>query len=167
MSAPVPNILRAFGIGLIIVGALFKIQHWPWVDGISIGAWGFSLSALVWRQSSGHPLVHKETARDLFAFGMVSVIVMRWLHIPGKGSALAVAVIGGAALLWSDRDLIFPGRGDKASKPVLFYTALILVTAGMLFRILHWPYGNVILLGGLAVVGFWFFASMYNGSAEQ
>jgi len=88
VSAPGPNILRAIGIGLIIVGALFKIQHWPWVDWISIGAWGFALSALVWRLSSGHPLVHKETARDLFAFGMISVIVMRSLHLPGKGSAL-------------------------------------------------------------------------------
>ena len=167
MSAPVPNILRAIGIGLIIVGALFKIQHWPWVDWISIGAWGFALSALVWRRSSGHPLIHKETARDLFAFGMISVIVMRSLHLPGKGSALAVAVIGGVALLWLDRDRIFPGRGDKASKPVLFYAALILVITGTLFRILHWPYGHVILLGGLAVVGFWFFASMYSGNDKK
>jgi hypothetical protein len=98
---------------------------------------------------------------------MISVIVMRSLHLPGKGPALAVAVIGGVALLWLDRDRIFPGRGDKASKPVLFYAALILVITGTLFRILHWPYGHVILLGGLAVVGFWFFASMYSGNDKK
>jgi hypothetical protein len=167
VSGAVPNVLRAIGIGLVIVGALFKVLHWPWVDGISVGAWGFALSALVWRPLSGFPLFHKETARDLFAFGMVSLFVMRSLHFPGKGYALAVAVIGGLALLWLDRDRILPGRGDKASRPVLFYAALILVITGMLFRILHWPYANSILLGGLAVVGFWFFASMYNGSDEQ
>lgn len=122
---------------------------------------------MLWRPLSAQPLIHKEAARDLFIFGMISVSVMRMLHLPGKGYALAVAVIGGIAVLWFDRDRFLPRRGDKGSKPWLFYTALVLVVGGTLFRILHWPYGNAMLLGGLAVVGWWFLSSMHGDSKEE
>ena len=130
MNARLPRLLRAVAVALIILGALFKIQHWPGTLEISYAAWGFAVVALLWWPLSGQPLLHKETARNLFTFGLVSSIVMGTLHLPGKGYALAVAVLGGIAVLWLDRDRFLPGKGDKGSKPWLFYTALVLVVGG-------------------------------------
>lgn len=160
MVARLPYVLRAIGIALVIIGALFKIQHWPWAGVFSIAAWGFILVAMVWRPLSGQPLVHKESARDLFFFGTVSSIVMRTFHLPGKVYAMAVALLGAIAWLWLDRDRFLFRSGEQASKPVLFYAAMAAVLLGTLFRIQHWPYGTELLIGGLALCAVWFFWSM-------
>ena len=159
-SRSVPNALRAFGIALVILGALFKIQHWPWSGEMQLAAWPLTLIAMVWRPLSGQPLVHWEAARDLFTFGTVSGIVMRTLHLPGKGFALAVAVIGGLAWLWFDRSRSWPSAGVGSAQPWFFYLAMASVLLGTLFRIRHWPYGSGLLYVGLALCAIWFFTSM-------
>lgn len=156
----VPDALRALGIALVILGALFKIQHWPWSVEMHVAAWPLILVAMVWRPLSGQPLVHREAARDLFTFGTVSGIVMRTLHLPGKGFALTVAVIGGVAWLWFDRSRFWPSAGERSAQPWLFYLAMATVLLGTLFRIQHWPYGTALLLGGLALCVIWFVSSM-------
>lgn len=144
----------------MIIGALFKIQHWPWSGAMLTAAWPLILIAMVWRPLSGQPLLQREAARDLFTFGLVSSIVMRELHLPGKGFALGVMILGVLAFLWYERDRFLPGKGDSGSKPWLFYLAMATVLLGTLFRIQHWPYGTELLLGGLALSAIWFFWSM-------
>jgi len=118
----------------------------------------------LWRPLRGQPLLHKEAARDLFTFGMVSVIVIRMLHLPGKGIALGVWVLGAIGLLWYERGRFFPGKGDKGSRPWLFYLALALVTIGTLFRIQHWPYSTTMLIGGLTLAAVWLYSTMRSDS---
>lgn len=158
---------RTIAIALVIIGALFKIQHWPGIEALAYTAWGFAVAALLWWPLSGQPLLHQESARNVFTLGLISSIVLGTLHLPGKGYALAIAVLGGVALLWLDRDRLLPGKSDKGSKPWLFYMALALVIVGTLFRIQHWPHGTVLLLGGLAVGGYWFFSSMHGERQEK
>lgn len=167
MISGVPQVLRAIAIVLVVVGAFFRIEHWPWTEVIFFAAWVLTLIALLWRPLGGQPLVNKEAARDLFTFGLVSVIVMRMLHLPGKGIALGVWILGAIGLLWYERDCFFPGKDDKASKPWLFYLALALVVIGTLFRIQHWPYSTAMLIGGLALAALWFWRSMMDDRKGQ
>lgn len=162
----IPDALRAIGVSMVIVAALFKIQHWPGADALSIAAWGAVFAAMVSRPLSGQVLLHIETARDLLVFGLVSSVVMRTFHLPGKGVALAVAVIGGVAVLWLERDRFLPGNGDRSSKPWLFYLAMAAVLFGTLFRIQNWPYGTELLLGGLLLCAIWFLRSMRSEDEE-
>ena len=166
MIPGLPKTLRVIGIVLVILGALFKIQHWPWTEVIFITAWAFTLIAMVWRPMSGQPMLSKEAMRDLFTFGMVSVIVMRMLHLPGKGYALAVAALGGVGLLWLDRDRIIPSGSGNGPRPLLFYTALLLVISGTLFRIQHWPHSTPLLISGLVLVGIWFLSTGEDDGKE-
>ena len=156
----VPKLLRAVSIGLVIIGVLLKLQHWPWAELFLVSAWPFTLVAMVWRPLSGLPLLKDEAARDVFTFAMISLVVMRMLHLPGKGYALALAVMSGVVLLWFDRDRILPGGDDRGTKPWLFYSALVLVMTGTVFRIQHWPFSTALIIGGLALGAIWFFATM-------
>lgn len=156
----IPKLLRSVSIGLVIIGALFKHQHWPWAEIFLVSAWPITLVAMVWRPLHGLPVDRNEAVRDVFAFAMISVVVMRMMHLPGKGYALALAILSGLVLLWSARDRILPGGGDGGTKPWLFYPALALVLTGTLFRIQHWPFSTTMIIGGLALAAFWFFTTM-------
>lgn len=156
----VPDALRAFGIALVILGALFKIQHWPWAVALQVASWPLILAAMIWRPLSGKPLLHRDAARDLFTFGLISGIVMRTLHLPGTGAALAIAGTGAMAWVWLDRSRYWPLTGDKSTRPWLFCLAMTAVLLGTLFRIQHWPYGSGLLYVGLALCAAWFFTSM-------
>jgi hypothetical protein len=158
--ASFPNVLRAIGLMLLIAGLFFKIQHWPWQELVLITAWAVILAGIVWRIALRRPIPRAVMARDLFTFGMVSLVVLRMLHLPGVWVALAVALVGGLAVLWFDRSRFWPTAGDRGSQPWLFYPALAMVLVGVLFRIQHWPYSTELLVGGLVMVAVWFLWSM-------
>ncbi len=162
----VPNALRAIGLAILIVGVLFRTERWPSQELILITAWALVLTAIVWRVALRKPIPPSVIARDLFTFGMVSLVTMRMMHLPGVWVALGVSVIGGLAVLWFDRSRFWPTAGDRGSQLWLFYPALGLVAAGTLFRIQHWPYGTELLIGGLVVVAVWFFWSMRSEGNE-
>lgn len=159
-GGPILTTLRAAAFATVIVGALFKIQHWPGAHMLQLVAWVLSLVVLVARPVMTGAIVSREAARDLFTFGLLSAIVMRTLHLPDHGFALGAMVVGGLALLWYDRGRFLPGNSDASAKPWLFYTALVLVLVGTLFRIQHWPYSTLLLISGLVLCGVWFFWSM-------
>lgn len=161
-----PDNLRVIGIVLVILGALFKLEHWPGSGVLFLVAWAVTLAAILWRLVVRRRIIPKEAARDLFTLGFVSIVVMRALHLPDRGITLAVTVIGALGVLWYERDRILPGKGGKGNKPWLFYLAMALVLADTVFRIEHWPYGTALLIGGLAMAAIWFFATM-GGSREE
>jgi len=155
-----PTLLRAVAFGVLILGLLFKIQHWPGAHLFLLAAWGLALILLIVRLVSRAPIVPKEVARDVFTLALLSVIVMRMLHLPGRGFALGGMVLAALGLFWYERDRILPGKGDRGAMPWLFYPALVLIITGTAFRIQHWPYSTTLILGGLALAAIWFFSSM-------
>jgi hypothetical protein len=69
----------------------------------------------------------------------------------------------GVGEFWND------GRSAAPSRiSVTVYTmTFLLVIAGTIFRIQHWPYGNLLLIGGVVCCAIWFgveFLSKRKGS---
>ncbi len=159
-NASIPDALRAAGLAALVLGVLLELDDGPWMEVLLIGAWGMVLIAILWRMALRRPIPPEVIARDLFTFGMVSLVVMRMLHLPGTWVALGVAMVGGLGVLWLDRSRIWPAAGEGTAQPWLFYAAMAAVLLGTLFRIQHWPYGTELLIGGLALCAVWFFWSM-------
>ena len=156
------HVLRSVAIALVIVGCLFKIQHWPYAVPLFIVAWVSVLLAFVLRLGSGQ-LLHILNAKNTFSLGIISYVVLRMLHWPGTQYALGVTLIGGIAWLWFRRDIYT----TKGPKPILFYGAIVLVVLGMLFRIQHWPYSSTLLIIGLVIAAAWFFSPSHSDDNTQ
>ncbi|MGD1847626.1 MAG: hypothetical protein ACFB10_19725 [Salibacteraceae bacterium] len=47
------------------------------------------------------------------------------------------------------------------------FLAFMLVAGGLLFRIMHWPGGDLLLIGGLAVAVIWFILAFFYSKAKK
>ena len=99
---------------------------------------------------------------NLRAFGLAGLIagtLFKILHWPGAGylvlgSALLTAV---ALVLRTARQ-----RGPwtiEISKPGWFVPAVVAALYGMVFKTLHWPGANILLLLGMTAIIFWILAT--------
>lgn len=150
--------LRA-AIGTVLVGILFKLQHWPGTGTLLVsGVLGIVLLYPL-RYAAKRPKVFLDHIKLGLALTWPTSWLMQVQHWPyAQPLGLAAAAFGlvwisqaGVAEFWNDRERRMPGRLTK----VLFTLGLVLVTAGTLFRIQHWPYATVLLLAGLGCCGLW------------
>jgi len=158
--------LRTISFLVLLVWLLFSFQTWPAANLVIMIAWLFALSAMIVGLVRGTSVVSREASLDLLLLALMSVILMRSLHLPGRIVPVVVMVLAGIALLWFDRDRLWLG-GARAGPKALFYATIILVLAGTFFRIQHWPYSTAMLIGGLALAAAWFFSSMKDDRKEQ
>ncbi len=153
--------MRAASVGLVIISLIFSLGHWPGHRNMLIGAWLVAALVLTCRAFGGmRQFLSEEGARDVFTMGMISVFILRKLHLPGGGYALGLALLGGVAFLYFKRHSFIPGRSDNMARPWLFYVSLGLVLTGTIFRIQHWPYSSEMLFSGLIATAICFFASL-------
>lgn len=155
-----PDTLRTISLSLLIFAVLFRILHWPWSDAVLVIAWSAAVTAMVARVAARVPLTLEVAVRDLFSFGLVSVLAMTMLHLPGRGVAWAILALGAVGTAWYDRYRFLPIKGASPLSGWLFLTATGLILAGALFRIQHWPHASPLLISGLVVAGFWFLVGM-------
>ncbi len=161
-----PDTLRSISLGLLIVAVLFRIQHWPWTEAVLVIAWLVAVSAVVARIVAPVPLTGEVAVRDLFFIGLVSVLAMTMLHLPGRGVAWAILGLGAIGTLWYDRSRYLPLKGSSSRSSWFFIAAAALILVGVLFRIQHWPYSTELLISGLVFSAVWFFASMRSKGNE-
>jgi len=159
------NTMKISGIaGTIMFGfaTLFKIQHWPGAGfmmtlGAVILAFVFMPSALgvLWKET------HNKNKLFLFisAFfaGMFFIlgILFKIQYWTGAGIILSLAALFGIfffvpALLVSK----LQDQENKSKKPVYIFGAagIICYTAGMLFKIQHWPLAGLLMVLGVIVL---------------
>jgi hypothetical protein len=158
------KLLRVGWILALVLGTLFKLEHWPYANQLFLLSWLLTLLALLMRLITQGFQPPVDIARDTFHFGVVSLIVMRVFHLPGKGYALGLMVLGGLAVLWHERRSYLPGANERWYRPWLFTSALVLVVVGVLFRIQHWPHSSLLLVAGLSAGAAWMISA---GRQEQ
>ncbi len=155
-----PDTLRAISLGLLILAVLFRIQHWPWTEAMLVIAWLVAVAAVVARVAARGPLTVELAVRDLFFFGLVSVLAMTMLHLPGRGVAWTILAIGAVGTAWYNRYRFLPFKGASPLSGWLFLAASALILVGALFRIQHWPYASAMLIAGLVLAGCWYVVTM-------
>src|SRR5688572_2898957 len=90
--------LRAAAIALVIIGALFKIQHWPWSGLMFLTSLLLGAISVVLRLAGPSPIDRKELVRDISMLLLVGYAVMRMMHLPYKDVVLWSGM--GATFLW-------------------------------------------------------------------
>lgn len=152
--------------GTLLLGfaALFKIMHWPGAGiMIILGALALALifmpSALtvLWKEThSGKRLFLYISA---FIFGMLFIagVVFKIQHWPASGLILSLAV-GSLALLFLPALLAAKLKDqENRSKKIIYILGalgMFSYTAGLLFKIQHWPLATPLLSAGLALIFF-------------
>ena len=161
------NTMKISGIaGTVLLGfaALFKIMHWPGA-GIMLMLGGFIVAFVF--MPSALTVLWKEThnTRRLFLYvsafisGMLFItgVVFKMQHWPGAGIILSLAVLSGLffflpALLAGK--LVDQQSRSKKAVYILGALGLFLYTAGLFFKIQHWPLATISLSAGLVLIYF-------------
>ena len=160
-----PDTLRAISLGVLIVAVLFRILHWPGADLVLVIAWLVAVAGVVARITARVPLTVEVVVRDLFFFGLVSVLVMTMLHLPGRAMAWTILAVGAVGTAWYNRFL--PHKGASRLSGWLFVSAACFILVGALFRIQHWPFASAMLISGLVLAACWFAVSMRNDKGRN
>lgn len=162
-----PDTLRAISLGVLIVAVLFRILHWPGADLVLVIAWLVAVAAVVARITARVPLTVEVVVRDLFFFGLVSVLVMTMLHLPGRAMAWTILAVGAVGTAWYNRYRFLPLKGASRLSGWLFVSAACFILVGALFRIQHWPFASAMLISGLVLAACWFAVSMRNDKCRN
>ncbi|TNE54237.1 MAG: hypothetical protein EP338_08720 [Bacteroidetes bacterium] len=76
-----------------------------------------------------------------------------------------ILIFGGIAFLANI--LAFQSEGKNANYNLIFWIGSIIVFAGLIFRIMHWPYGYILIILGGLVLGVSFFYNPFANREED
>lgn len=161
------NTMKISGIaGTILLGfaALFKIQHWPTAGilltlGALILAFVFMPSALgvLWKETrSGNRLILFLSAFLAGGFFILGTL-FKVQHWPAAGLMLTLAAF--FAIFFLVPSLLmnrFRYEENKQKRPVYVIGALglIFLSAGLFFKMMHWPLATILMASGLPLFFF-------------
>ncbi len=140
---------------LLIVGILFKINHWPWAGilltfGFFILCFFFLPSAyyIMHRENKERSLIFLYVSAFLGSVGFFLGILFRVQHWPGGAPLLTLGTIF-LCFLFSPALLWYLFKQAESGKEKVAYTfaivAGIIFFLGFLFKINHWPGGSRLL----------------------
>lgn len=104
--------------------------------------------------------------RSIGIAGLILGILFKTLHWPGAGEivvASSVVVIATLSLL------LIRQRGPlsvQLHRPAMLVGSVIAVVTGGMFKVMHWPGANMLLLAGLSVCAAWFLLSPMRSQAK-
>ncbi|MCF8296312.1 MAG: hypothetical protein K9J13_02105 [Saprospiraceae bacterium] len=155
-------------IGILLIGILFKIQHYPYADWIVSIAFT-SISVLyIFR------FVNKKKKTLLNILKLVLVVswsingIFTLLHLPFGYIFGLISSVSFIAWFWLEGFAYFGNRNSKDSNPMLnisnwiYSISAILILVGAFFRISHWPGGILLLISGLILAFIWFVFEIFD-----
>ena len=110
------------------------------------------------------------TSMNLRALGLAGLIVgvlFKLLHWPGAGYIVllsALLTVVGLVLRMTR------GRGPwtiEISKPGWFAPAIVTALCGMMFKTMHWPGANILLMLGMMATAVWVLATQLRPAARM
>jgi len=152
------------GTVLLAFAAMFKIMHLAGA-GIMLSLGGLTLAFIF--VPSALVILWKETrsGKRLFLFisaffaGMLFIMgaMFKIQHWEGAAIVLSLAAISGSLLFIPALLASKLREQDNKTKRLVYVvgaTGLLCYIIGMLFRIQHWPWSNLLLMGGMIVIFF-------------
>ncbi len=140
-------------IGFLIIGAMFKIMHWPAANVIVIG----SLLSIGLFSAARFIAIKTKVALDyirlMLAESFVINAIFGFLHWPYKVIPWTLLFISFILWIWFDGFAFSQNKTPKEKIPdVILIIGGILVVFGVIFKIMHWPYAGIMLLIGFVGV---------------
>ncbi len=147
--------LRSIGIAGLIIGALFKMQHWPGANVIALAGGLLTVAAVVIALAT-RPFTLAFGLRSLAGVLLVATVVLKMLHWPFADLAFYGAVGSIVGIIILERGTLDLRRVMTVQLPWLLFGALALVLLGSLFKVMHWPGASIQLVLGLTGCATWF-----------
>ena len=140
-------------IGFLIIGAMFKIMHWPAANVIVIG----SLLSIGLFSAARFIAIKTKVALDyirlMLAESFVINAIFGFLHWLYKVIPWTLLFISFILWIWFDGFAFSQNKTPKEKIPdVILIIGGILVVFGVIFKIMHWPYAGIMLLIGFVGV---------------
>ena len=154
------TLLLRFAVGVILLGTLFKIQHWPWADVLLIVGVTAVVSIYIPRYLAKQERRFMDHVKLLLVLSWSTGYLFSIMHWPYASVFTYIAapllliwiIKSGIGEFWNDSAATTPSTWSI----VLFVGGLGLVGMGTLFRMAHWPFGNAMLIVGFALCAAWF-----------
>jgi len=150
-----------------VVGALFKIMHWPFAGIIVVVALtAIAISSVLYFSSK----LEKSYIDQLAIVGIplwAAHTLLRLTRAPYQSEiriglfVIALLYVGYLVFKWYRDDKSKGIRGINLERSS-FVLGAILVAVGALFKIQHWPLAGPILISGLCVLCMNFLLSMFS-----
>ena len=147
--------LRSIGIAGIILGSLFKVQHWPGANVIALAGALLTITAVIIALTT-QPFSLSRGLRSLAGVLLVATVVLKMQHWPGAEVAFCGAIATAFAVLIMDREQLDPRRLFAAQLSWLLLGSLALTLGGVLFKVMHWPGASIQMVLGLTGCAVWF-----------
>ena len=155
-------------LSILIIGSLFKIMHWPFANLVTASmVVAFSLILIF------YPLRFWKKRNKLLVDYVKLLGVCAWairgvfsiLHL--NYSDILTLLFFGAWVVLEALNYIKPEQNSKLSvletiANLIFAFGAVFVIIGFAFKILHWPYANLILIIGLCSAALWFLKDLFT-----
>ncbi len=140
-------------IGFLIIGAMFKIMHWPGANVILLGSLLFIGLFSAARFISIKAKLPLDYIRLMLAESFVINAIFGFLHWPYKVIPWILLFISFILWIWYDGFAFSQNKTPKEKIPdVILIIGGILVGFGIIFKIMHWPYAGIMLVIGFVGV---------------
>ena len=161
-EAKILTIPLRISIVALIVGAAFKIMHWPYANVISVSS--FASIAILYCFRFGNKKVKN------FIDYIKLILVTAWsingilstLHLPYKQIFQLITIISFVTWLFTEgRDYFYNNESPvtnikKKTLTVILILAAIITAIGVFLKIMHWPFGIYFIIAGFGLGIIWF-----------
>lgn len=96
------------------------------------------------------------TIRSIGIASLIIGILFKTLHWPGAG---VIVIASSVVVIVTLSLLLFRKPGPlsvELQRPAMLVSSVIAVVTGGVFKVMHWPGANMLLLVGLSVCALWF-----------
>ena len=156
---------------IALLGALFKVQHWPGGGLILlVGLLTLFITLMVSgiKQFTNKPSRPLNGVEQILAAWLVVALLLKIKHWPGAGVLLVLTLSTLAILYWGGTwALLGSGQStDVKFSPSSFAIGFLgysVIAIGIMFKLQHWPGGQVQIIAGLsgaAVCHIWHWVSV-------
>ena len=152
--------------GTVLFGfaALFKIQHWPLAGtmmtlGALILAFVFlpSVLSVLWKETHNRKRLFLVISSFFAGMLLIIGVLFKIQHWPLAGAILTLAALSGILFFIPALALSrFSDQENKAKRPayILGAAGTVLFSAGMLFKMQHWPLATLFIILGIILLVF-------------
>jgi hypothetical protein len=130
------------GAILFVLGALFRVESWPWASEMLIAGFSLILLVLTYKFTQTSPENrHISLPKGLVILGGIIVVLGAWFKIESWEGASELLIIGNVIVLLALGIYIYQAVKDKKYPLSITLLGLMLILAGALFKIESWEGG--------------------------
>ena len=160
------NLLSNLFLSGVLIGILFRIMNWPYAHFIIIIS---SAGCLIF--TTIHLILNtNRKLNDYFRlltafFWILSILVDIYPFMGSSFTKYGFWIALSLYFITKKKSQVKTKRNPISS--VLFITTGLLIFSGVLFKLMHWPYSNFLIISGFAVGILYLFSGRFSSENDE